>query len=153
MNGTSSAREALIAETLGEMAALLDRVEAVAPALDASRLALINASSELAGQVTAFENRMTAITKNAKVQAVRHIARRTDEMARASLNTQTRAMEEAARALFRSEVSPALQRLVMPLQHLAVRSAHPWQRWLAHAATAAVASALTWAMAAWLWAR
>lgn len=37
MNGTSSAREALIAETLGEMAGLLDRVEAVAPALDSSR--------------------------------------------------------------------------------------------------------------------
>jgi uncharacterized membrane-anchored protein len=144
MNGTSSAREALIAEALGEMAALLDRVEAVAPALDASRLALINASAELAGQVTAFESRMAGITENAKVQAVKHIARRTEEITRVSAEAQTRAMEEAARMLFRTEVGPALQRVAMPLQHLADlahRGAHPWQHWLTHAATAAVASA------------
>lgn len=156
MNGTSSAREALIAETLGEMAALLDRVEAVAPALDSSRLALINASTELAGQVTAFECRMAGITENAKVQAVKHIARRTDEITRVSAEAQTRAMEEAARMLFRTEVGPALQRVAMPLQHLADlahRGAHPWQHWLTHAATAAAASAVTWALAAWLWAR
>ena len=156
MNGTSSAREALIAETLGEMAALLDRVEAVAPALDASRLALINTSTELAGPVTAFESRMAGITENAKVQAVKHIARRTDEITRVSAEAQTRAMEEAARMLFRTEVGPALQRVAMPLQHLADlahRGAHPWQHWLTHAATAAAASAVTWALAAWLWAR
>ena len=156
MTGTSSAREALIAETLGEMAALLDRVEAVAPALDASRLALINASTELAGQVTAFESRMAGITENAKMQAVKHIARRTDEITRVSAEAQTRAMEEAARMLFKTEVGPALQRVAMPLQHLADlahRGAHPWQHWLTHAATAAAASAVTWALAAWLWAR
>ena len=156
MSSPSTAREAFIVETLGEVAALLDRVEAVTPALDASRLALINASTELVGQVTAFESRMAGITENAKVQAVRHIARRTDEMARSSLDAQTRAMEEAARMLFRTEVSPALQRVAVPLQHLADlahRGARPWERWLTHASTAVVASALTWALAAWLWAR
>lgn len=156
MNGMSSAREALIAETLGEMAAVLDRVEAVIPALDASRLALINASTELAGQVMAFESRMAGITENAKTQAVKHIARRTDEIARASTQAQTRAMEEAARSLFRAEVGPALQRVAIPLQNLADlahRGAHPWQLWLTHAATAVVASAITWALAVWPWMR
>lgn len=156
MNGTGSAREALIAEALGEVAALLNRVEAVGPALDGSRLALIHASTELAGQVTAFESRMAGITENAKAQAVKHIARRTEEITRVSAEAQTRAMEEAARMLFRTEVGPALQRVAIPLQHLADlahRGAHPWQQWLTHAATAVVASALTWALAAWLWAR
>lgn len=156
MNNLSSAREAFIVETLGEVAALIDRVEAVAPALDSSRLALIHASTELADQVTAFENRMAGITENAKVQAVKHIARRTDEIARGAVETQTRVMEESARMLFRTEVGPALQRVAMPLQHLADlahRGARPWQHWLTHAATAVVASALTWALAAWLWAR
>lgn len=156
MSSPSTAREAFIVETLGEVAALLDRVEAVAPALDASRLALINASTELAGQVTAFESRMAGITENAKVQAVKHIARRTDEIARGSTEAQTRAMEEAARMLFRTEVGPALQRVALPIQHLtdfAQRGARPWQQWLTHAATAVVASALTWALAAWVWAR
>ena len=36
---------------------------------------------------------------------------------------------------------------------LAHRGAHPWQHWLTHAATAVVASGLTWVLAAWLWAR
>jgi len=156
MNNLSTAREAFITEALGEVATLLDRVEAVAPTLDASRLALINASTELAGQVTAFESRMAGITENAQVQAVKHIARRTDEIARGSAEAQTRAMEEAARMLFRTEVGPALQRVAMPLQHLADlahRGAHPWQHWLTHAATAVVASGLTWVLAAWLWAR
>lgn len=156
MNNLSSAREAFIVETLGEVAALLDRVEAVAPALDVSRLALIHASTELADQVTAFERRMAGITENAKVQAVKHIARRTDEIARGAVETQNRVMEESARMLFRTEVGPALQRVAMPLQHLADlahRGARPWQHWLTHAATAVVASALTWALAAWLWAR
>ena len=156
MSSTGSAREALIAEALGEVAALLDRVEAVGPALEGSRLALIHASTELAGQVTAFESRMAGITENAKTQAVKHIARRTDEITRVSAEAQTRAMEEAARMLFRTEVGPALQRVAMPLQHLADlahRGAHPWQHWLTHVATAAAASAVTWALAAWLWAR
>ena len=153
MSPPGTAREALIAEAIGEVAALIDRVEAVAPSMDEARRALVRASVELAGQVVAFENRMTAITENAKVQAVRHIARRTDEVARSSMDTQTRAMEEAARALFRTEIGPTLQRLVMPLQHLAERGDRPWERWLTHAATAAVASAVTWVLVAYLWVR
>lgn len=156
MNNLSTAREAFIAEALGEVGALLDRVEAVAPALDASRQSLISASTELARQVTAFESRMAGITENAKVQAIKHIARRTDEIGRVSAEAQTRAMEDAARALFRTEVGPALQRVAMPVQHLADlahRGAHPWQHWLTHAATAVVASGLSWALAAWVWAR
>lgn len=153
MSHPSTAREALIVEAIGEVAALMDRVEALAPALDASRLALTNACAELAGQVTAFENRIAGITENAKVQAIRYIARRTDEMARSSLDTQTRAMEEAARTLFRSELGPALQRFIVPLQLLAERGARPFERWLMHAVTAVATSALTWAMAAWLLAR
>jgi hypothetical protein len=152
----TTAREALLAEALGEVARLAERLEAVAPTLDASREALVRSGENLAGQVGSFETRMVAITENAKMQAVKHIARRTDELARGALDAQTRAMEEAARALFRAEVGPALQQLVVPLQQLADlahRGARPWDRWLTHAATAAVASALTWALAAWLWVR
>ena len=153
MSGPSSAREAFMVETLGEVAALLDRVEAVVPAMDASRLALIQANTELAGQITAFESRMACITENAKVQAVNHIARRTEGMVRSALEAQTLAMEEAARMLFRTEVTPALQRVAMPLQHLADLAHHgarPWERWLTHVATAVLAAALSWLLAVWL---
>jgi hypothetical protein len=146
----STVREALIVEVIGEVAALIDRVESVAPSMDTARQELVKSRMELASQAVAFENRMTAITENAKVQAVKHIARRTDEVARESVDMQTRAMEEAARALFRAEIGPALQRIVIPLQHLAARGARPWECWLTHAATAALASAVTWALAVYL---
>ena len=109
MNRPSTAREALVVETIGELAALIDRVEAVAPLIDAARLAFVQVSADLAGQLVAFESRMTAITEHAKVQAVKHIARRIDEMTRSSLDTQKRAMEEASRAFFRTEVGPTLK--------------------------------------------
>jgi hypothetical protein len=153
MSSPSTAREALIVEALGEVLGVIQRLEAVAPALDASRLALVRDSAKLVAQVDSFENRMVVITENAKVRAVQHIARRTDEMARSTLDAQTRAMEEAARTLFRNELAPAFQRLVVPLQQLAERAARPFESWLTHAATAVMASALTWAVAAWLWAR
>jgi ABC-type transporter Mla subunit MlaD len=149
-------REELMAVAIGDLGALLDRMDTLAPRLDASQLALRLVSSELAEQVTAYEKRMVDITENAKLQAVKHIARRADEMARETVDTQTRAMEEAARVVFRNEVGPALQRVALPLQEVAAlarRGARPWEGWLLHAATAVLSSAISWAMAAWLWLR
>jgi hypothetical protein len=100
-----------------------------------------------------MEDRMVAITERVKRQAVKHILVRTDEAARRSVDTQTRAMAEAAQTLFKAEIGPALQRLAMPLQRLVQRVDRPWQQWLTHAATAAVASAATWALAVYLWSR
>ena len=74
----------------------------------------------LAEKVEAYSKRMDEITENAKVQTVKHIARRADEMARGTVDTQTRAMEEAARVVFRHEVGPVLQRVTLPLQDVAV---------------------------------
>lgn len=153
MNRPSTAREALIVEAIGEVAQLIDRVDAVAPAMDEARLALVQASAELASQIVAFENRMNAITENVKVQAVRHIAHRMNEVARHSLDLQTQAMQGAAQDIFRTQMDSTLQRLVMPLQRLAERLDRPWESWLTHAATAAAASAATWALSAYLWAR
>jgi ABC-type transporter Mla subunit MlaD len=145
-----------MAVAIGQLGDLLDRMETLAPRLDASHLALTQVSAELAEQATAYETRMADITENAKLQAVKHIARRADEMARGTVDTQTRAMQEAARVVFRHEVGPALQRVTLPLQDVAAlarKGARPWEVWLLHAATAVLASAISWAMAAWLWLR
>ena len=153
MNRPGTAREALIAEAIGDLAHLLDRAEALQPAMLESCQALVGAHVQLADQLAAFEAHVAALTEKAKVQAVKHILARTDEAARRSVDTQTRAMAEAAQTLFKTEIGPALQRLAMPLQHLVQRVDRPWEQWLTHAATAAVASACTWILAAWLWAR
>lgn len=147
----TTAREALVAEALGEVARVAERLEAVVPAVDASREALTRAGANLSDQLTAFEARMTAIAENAKGVAVRHIAQRTDELARSSGEAQVRAMQSAALTLFREELHPALQRLAGSLQEQSRKAR--FGSWLTHAAVAILASALSWAMAAWLWAR
>ena len=143
MTRPTTAREALIAEALSDMAQLVDRIEALAPAIDGARRALAQASADLARQADAFEARMNALTEGAKRKTLEHIVRRTNEVARQSLDAQSRAMADAAQALFRSELQPALQRLAMPLQGLMAKLDRPWQTLLMHAATAASASALT----------
>ena len=156
MSDLVTAREELMAVAIGDLGTLLDRVEKLAPQLEASRMELLSTSTELAERVEAYSKRMDEITQNAKLQAVKHIARRADEMARATVETQTRAMEEAARAVFRNEFGPTLQRVTLPLQDVAAlarKGARPWEGWLLHVATAVLASAISWAMAAWLWLR
>ena len=156
MPDLTTAREELMAVAIGQLGELLDRMDTLAPILDASRMELLRISTDLAEKVEAYAKRMDEITENAKMQTVKHIARRADEMARETVDTQTRAMEEAARAVFRNEVGPALQRVTLPLQDvadLARKGARPWEGWLLHAATAVLASDVSWAMAAWLWLR
>lgn len=156
MSDLTTTREALMAEAIGDLGKLLDRVETLVPTLEARQLELVQASADLAGQVNAYAIRIEDITENMKSQAVKYMARRADELVRATVDTQTRAMEEAARTVFRSEVGPTLQRMVQPLQDvadMARRGARPWEWWLLHAATAVLSSALSWGMAAWLWLR
>lgn len=153
MNQPGTAREALLAEAIGELARLLDRAEALQPAMLESRQSLVDAHTQLADQLAAFESHLTTLTEKAKVLAVKHILARTDEAARRSVDAQTRAMADAAQALFKTQIEPALQRLAWPLQQLVQRVDRPWEQWLTHAATAVVASAATLALAAYLWTR
>jgi ABC-type transporter Mla subunit MlaD len=146
VNRPTTAREALIAEALGDVAQLVDRVEALGPAMDEARRALDRASAGLSRQAEAFERRVTALAENAQSQAVRHIARQTDALTRQSMDTQTRAMAEAARALFAAEIRPALQHLSLPLRQTVARLDRPWLTWLSHSATAVVASVITGAV-------
>ena len=156
MPDLTTAREELMAVAIGQLGELLDRLDTLAPNLDASRMELLSTSTDLADKVEAYSKRMDEITENAKVQTVKQIARRADEVARGTVETQTRAMEEAARMAFHHEVGPALQRVTLPLQDVAAlarKGARPWEGWLLHAATAVLSSAISWAMAAWLWLR
>lgn len=143
---TGSAREALIVEALGDVARLLDRVQTMASSMDQTRQALSDANAELLHRVITFEANMSAILEVARTRAVEHIARRTDEAARCSLEKQSIAMTEAARSIFRTEVGPALQRFITALQPLVLcvdRLERSRDRWLAHAVTAALTCATT----------
>ena len=142
MNRASTAREALIVEALGDIAQLLDRVESLTSSMDASRLAFAKASSDLADRLKALDTRLAHVTQHAKEKAVEHIVRRTGEAARISIDTQTRAMSEAARLAFTGEIESALARLSSSLRQRTGRIDRPLDLWLTHAATAASSAVL-----------
>lgn len=143
MSPPTSVREALIAEALGEVAQLIDRVEALVPAMDEARRRLVQASVDLVLQGQTFERQINGFTEHAKTATARYAGQRTEELTRQALQTQRRAMNETAQSLFASELQPALQRLASPLQELVSRLDRPWEGWVTHAATAAVSSVLT----------
>lgn len=153
MNQPSTTREALIVEALGEAEKLIRQVEALAPALDLSRQALADAHSGLAGQLATFESQVAGLSEKAKVQVVQHILARTDEAARRSADVQARAMADAARVAFGAEIGATLQRLQATVKPAAGPPRSRWEPWLTHAAAAATASAVTWAVALTLWTR
>lgn len=59
MNRPSTAKEALIAEALGDMATLLERIEKLGPVMDISHRQLVQISKDLIREVSMFETRMT----------------------------------------------------------------------------------------------
>ena len=152
MNPPLNGREALLIETVGELVEVLDRVQTLVPTLDAGRLAVTAVSGQLATQLCGMEARFGALSEAAKAHALNHIAQRTGQATRQSIDQHLKAMDEAARTLFVKELGPALQALVQPLQqvHEVVRrSAKPWDTWLTHAATAAVTAVATWLVTSW----
>lgn len=150
MTEPGTAREALIVEAIGDVAKLLDRVEAVAAAMQEAGGALQQARLDLSEQVADFERRMKATTEFAKTEVVKHIAARTEDAARRSIDQQSRAMADAARLAFGVEVGAAMQRLQATLQPLLER--RHWRRdsWLTHAAAAGAAAAATWVLAVYV---
>jgi hypothetical protein len=144
MNRPTSAREALIVEALGDVAALLDRVESLTSSMDAGRLALASANAQLGDRLKAFETGMASITQQAQARAVEQIGRRAGAATRLSIEAQTRAMREAARLAFSAELESNLARLATSLRQFVHRIDRPWDLWLTHAATAGASSALTW---------
>jgi hypothetical protein len=153
MTEPATAREALIVEAIGDVARLMRDVESLAPTIDGASRALHQASARLHEELAGFDNRITAITENAKLQTVKHLAARAEEAAHRSIDQQSRAMADAARVAFGVELGATMQRLHAALQPLIEQRRHRWESWLTHAAAAAMGAAATWALALWIGAR
>jgi hypothetical protein len=143
----TTAREALIVEAIGDAAKLIRQVEALAPMLNESCQALLQADDSLRNALAGMEGRMAAITENAKTRTVQYLATRINEAAGRSIETQSRAMADAARVAFGAELGATMQRLQTTLKPLIERRQRYWESWLTHLAAAATASAATWFLA------
>jgi phage shock protein A len=144
MNGPTTAREALIVEALREVAHLLDRIESLPSSMEVGRLALANASAELGDRLKAFEAGIASVSQKVQASAAEQLVRRAVKATSDSIETQTRAMNAAARLAFSTQVDSTLARLTASLQQVLHRVDRPWDLWLTHAATAAASAAVTW---------
>lgn len=144
MKPPTSAREALIAEALGDIATLLARVDALTPALNTSCDAVEQASARMEARASQMDEKIRVLTEVATEVAVKHITRRTEDRARGVAELQTRAMEAAARELFKRELTPALQRLSRVASQANVSA-----RWWTCVGIAAASSFATFVATAW----
>jgi DNA repair exonuclease SbcCD ATPase subunit len=144
MNHPSTVREALIVEAVGDVAQLLQQVEALSRALTEANQALLQTSQSLQGDATALKRQIVEIAEQAKSQTVKHIVARADEASRRAVELQSRAMADAARVAFGAELGATIERLQATLQPL-LRAREPrWEHWLTHLAAAAASAAATW---------
>jgi len=141
MERSSSAREALVAELMGDMAQLLDRIDTLAPAIDNARLEMTAAVHELAASVGPFRAHMGEIAEQTKRTSVQNIQSYTKYAAAMLLEAQTKAMTGSARSMFDTEVGPPLRRLAWELEQLAKHVRRPWwEDWITFGATAMVSA-------------
>jgi len=148
MERSSTAREVLIAELLGDMGKLLDRVDTVTPAIDGACRKVTAATHELAASVTPFKVRIAEIAAQTEKKSVQDMRSAVEEATRQLLRIQTQAMNTSAREMFDQEVRPPLHQLASNLQQLIQQTRmqqtrRPWEGWATHAATATVTAILS----------
>jgi GTPase involved in cell partitioning and DNA repair len=151
MNRPSTAKEALIAEALGDMDLLLKRLEAVVPLVDGTRKTLIKSSEMISREIATFAPHMKEFTDYAKIQTAKQIDRSVVEVTQRAKEAQLQAMQEAAREMFRKEVDPVVRQVSAQLQQLARLAQsrkNPWMPWLTHGSAFMAGTALTWLVVA-----
>lgn len=140
MNRPATAREALVAELIGDVAILIERMESLRPAVDEATQALVDAAERVVGSVGPLQTQIAGVAKQTQVQAVQYISVRAQQLARAMIVEQSAAMTQAAQSIVREQVGPTLQRLTAALERVVSRADRPWDMWLMHAGTAAVSA-------------
>ena len=154
MNSASTAREALIAEALGDVGALIDRLEALVPAMDELGQTAWRAHENLIERINRFDNQVQSTLNEAESEALRRILRHAEDITRQSLETQAMAMQNAAHEKFNKEFHPLVNRVTAQLEYLARLSEpdrYPWLPWLTHGAAFVTGAALTWLVVVMIW--
>jgi hypothetical protein len=139
----ASAREALIAELIGQLEELVNRVEVLPATLDNAREAMNRARWDLHCQVDPLHHQMAAAIQQSKDIALKDLQVATYQFAADSMARQTEAMKEVAREVVGKEIRPSLQELAQSLDRLAKRVDRQWRSWLTHGATVLATAAGT----------
>jgi len=144
MNAPRTAREALIAEMLGDLDTLLARVEALPAVVSAAEERLGATVSALHDAGDRYRLAVTAFNEQAKADLTEYLDLKTAQVAAKTIDEQRAALQEVARAAFRSEASDKAASLGLVLGEAAKEFRRSmWSRVMEHAITALIASAFT----------
>ncbi|CAA9890791.1 conserved hypothetical protein [Candidatus Methylobacter favarea] len=142
--GPRTAREALIAEALGDLDQLLARVEALPALVSGAETSLTESIKTLEDAGDRYRMAVTAFTEQAKTELTEYLERKTVEVYSKTTEDQRAAMQEAARMAFRSEASDKAADLGKSLRAAAKEFRRStWIRLFEHAFTAIIASCAT----------
>jgi hypothetical protein len=148
--GTSTAREALIIEAIGEVARLINQVEALAPEMEETCQALHRSDAKLQQTLAGFEARLAAISERAKTQAVQDLRTHLKDSAQQVGVQLYGALAAAAQQAFQGQIGATVkgQQLVLKdlqalLQELAQQRDERWIPWATHAAATCLGAMFT----------
>jgi hypothetical protein len=146
MTRLTTAQEAILAELVGDVAHLLERVESLMTHVDEAREAMRDAAFLLDSRVEPFKHQLAAQVEQTKDIAVKAFIVQTNETAVRELRKQVQAMTDAARDVLETEVGRPLRDFAVRLRDLVDRANQRWWVWFTHVATAATSAICT----AWL---
>lgn len=147
MAAPNTAREALIAEMLGDLDSIIQRAERLPAMVDAAEGKLTATAKALESAGDKYRLAVTAFNEEAKAELSEYLDRKTTQAVAKTLEENKAAMQDAARLAFRSEASEKAANLGIVLADAAkIFRRSMWSRILEHAITAMIASATTAAL-------
>lgn len=147
MAAPNTAREALIAEMLGDLDSIIQRAERLPDIVDAAEGKLTASAKALESAGDKYRLMATAFTEEAKAELSEYLDRKTTQAVAKTTEEIKAAMQEAARLAFRSEASEKAANLGLVLADAAkIFRRSMWSRIFEHAITAMIASATTAAL-------
>lgn len=147
MAAPNTAREALIAEMLGDLDSIIQRAERLPDIVDAAEGKLTASAKALENAGDKYRLAVTAFNEEAKAELSEYLDRKTTQAVAKTLEESKAAMQDAARLAFRSEASEKAANLGLVLADAAkIFRRSMWSRILEHAITAMIASATTAAL-------
>jgi hypothetical protein len=145
-----TAREALIAEVLGEVDGLVTRVEALQKALDAADARLARTVATLNLSTDKYRHAVSTFADQAKTDVNRHLQHLADDAAAKTLEDQRAAMLTAARFAFRAEVSGKATALAEVLNQSAREFRRTRRTRMIESGIAAFAASIVSALVVWM---
>lgn len=148
--GASTAREALIAEAICEVARLIRQVEALTPAMEKITQTLQRTDVQLHETLAGFEDRLEEVSECTQAEAVQQLEKQINESIRQLLVRICGALSAATQQVFQGQLGTTLHRqqvvlqeLQTLLQALAKQREAWWVPWATHASAVVLATSLT----------